>query len=331
METKQKRAVEFVWSSLKQGTRVAVSLLRIMVPVIVAVKLLDVLGAATYLARIVGPLMSALGLPDSTGLVFVSALLTGVYGGLSAYASMAGDLSLTAAQATVLASLILIAHGLPVEARVAQQAGVRLWFTVLFRIVNSLLFAWIVHMIVDGFDLLQAPAVNVVAGAVNRPPAGLAEWAYLQAFSLAKMTLIILLLVLGLNLIKALRRERLLELVLGPILRFLGISTRATGITVVGVLLGISYGGGLIASEAQSGSLSRRDVVYSLAFLGLIHSVVEDTALMLLIGADLVVILAGRIVYSLIMTAALVALTRPLAQERFERWFAVRRLTSGTS
>ncbi|WP_437656796.1 hypothetical protein [Sorangium sp. So ce1182] len=327
MGMKQKRVIEFVWSSLKQGARVALNLLRIMVPVVVAVKLLDVVGAATYLATIVGPLMGALGLPDSTGLVFVSALLTGVYGGLSAYASMAGDLSLTAAQATVLASLMLIAHGLPVEARVAQQAGVRLWFTVLFRIANSLLFAWMVHMIVDGFDLLQAPAVNAIAGAISEPPAGILEWAYRQALSLAKMTLIILLLVLGLNLIKALRRERLLELVLGPMLRFLGISTQATGITMVGVLLGISYGGSLIASEAHSGSLSRHDVVYSLAFLGLIHSIIEDTALMLLIGADLLVILAGRIVYSLIMTATLVALTRPLAQERFERWFAARRPT----
>lgn len=84
---------------------------------------------------------------------------------------------------------------------------------------------------------------------------------------------------------------------------------------------GISYGGGLIEAEVQSGEVSRRDVVYSLCLLGLIHSIIEDTALMLLIGANGVVIIVGRVLYSLGVIALLVALTRTLAPERFERWF----------
>lgn len=327
MHALRTRAVQFIWSSLKQGLRVAVGLLRVMIPVIIGVKLLELAGASTLLARGVGPLMGALGLPDAIGLVFVSALLTGVYGGLSAYAAIADGLALTSAQATVLASLMLIAHGLPVEARVAQQAGVRLSFTVLLRVLGSLAFAWLVHIVLDTFDLLQTPALNAVRKSIDTPSGGLLEWAYVQAASLAKMTVIILILVLGLNMLKALRFERLLVVVIGPVLRILGISAQATGITMVGVLLGLSYGGGLIASEARSGALSRRDAVYSLALLGLIHSVVEDTALMLLMGADLLVIVGGRIIYSLLVISAFVALTRSLQAERFDRLFVTRAMS----
>lgn len=59
----------------------------------------------------------------NAGLVFDSALRTGVYGGLSAIGAMAGDLSLTTGQAKVLAALILIAHGLPVEARMTRPVA----------------------------------------------------------------------------------------------------------------------------------------------------------------------------------------------------------------
>jgi hypothetical protein len=187
-----------------------------------------------------------------------------------------------------------------------------------------MLFAWLVHSIIEHWSLLQGPAVNRVASEVGTPADGLPAWAMTQVVSLAKMTIIIMVLVLGLNLIKVLGQARLLERVLGPLLRLIGISAHAAGITMVGVLLGISYGGGLIAREAGSGAIDQRDVVYSLVLLGLIHSVIEDTALMLLIGADLFIILAGRMVYSLVLTAAFVMLTRSLSPERFERLFATR-------
>lgn len=316
-----RQALLLIRRSLKEGSQVALKLLRIMVPVIVVVKLLDLVGATKYLGWALRPVMHMLGLPDMAGLIFGSALLTGVYGGVSALAAIGNDLSLTTGQATVLAALILIAHGLPVEARVAQKLGVGLWFTLIFRIANSLFFAWLVHLAVDYAGIFQQPAANQVTTAVTTGTNGLATWIAGQIVSLAKMTVIIVALVLGMNIIKALRQEKLLERVLGPVLRAMGISPSASGITIVGILLGISYGGGLIAAEAQSGAVSRRDVVYSLCLLGLLHSVIEDTALMLLIGANGGVIIAGRFLYALGVIALFVTYTRKLAPEHFERWF----------
>jgi hypothetical protein len=72
----------------------------------------------------------------------------------------------------------------------------------------------------------------------------------------------------------------------------------------------------LIIKEAHSGKISPRDTLLTLCLLGLCHSLIEDTAIMALIGGDLRVILLGRIVFAFAAIFLLnVALTkRPALQ-----------------
>ncbi|MEI3477839.1 MAG: hypothetical protein V8Q84_00555 [Bilophila sp.] len=53
------------------------------------------------------------------------------------------------------------------------------------------------------------------------------------------------------------------------------------------VVTGILYASGIILKEARSGELSRHDVFSAMTFMGLAHAIIEDTCLMLLIGAHL--------------------------------------------
>ncbi len=55
---------------------------------------------------------------------------------------------------------------------------------------------------------------------------------------------------------------------LRPVLTLLGISDRAAPLAIVGMTLGLTYGGGLIIQEARAGHLSRHDVFCALALLG---------------------------------------------------------------
>ncbi|WP_375749396.1 hypothetical protein [Vibrio sp. HN007] len=59
----------------------------------------------------------------------------------------------------------------------------------------------------------------------------------------------------------------------------------------------------VIINEAQKGRLTKHDAVITVLLLNLVHSVFEDTALILLLGADLNMILWGRIVFSIVATA----------------------------
>ena len=80
---------------------------------------------------------------------------------------------------------------------------------------------------------------------------------------------------------------------------------------MVGMLLGISYGGGMIISEAKSGVLSGRDLVLSLVLMSLAHAVIEDTIVLHMAGASIWGVLGVRVGVALLCVGVLaMGLTR---------------------
>jgi hypothetical protein len=49
------------------------------------------------------------------------------------------------AQASILGSMMLLAHSLPIEVAIAKKAGVSLWLTLFIRIGGSFILAWILN------------------------------------------------------------------------------------------------------------------------------------------------------------------------------------------
>jgi hypothetical protein len=86
-----------------------------------------------------------------------------------------------------------------------------------------------------------------------------------------------------------------------PLLRLSGISRDLAPVTMVGVLLGLTYGGGLIIKEAQEKNFEPKMRVLALCWISLGHSLIEDTGLMLAVGADIWVILVIRVVLILLV------------------------------
>jgi hypothetical protein len=109
--------------------------------------------------------------------------------------------------------------------------------------------------------------------------------------------------------------------ILDPILRLLGIGPSASTLTIVGMTLGIAYGGGLIIQEAASGRLDKQDVLFSLSLMGLCHSLIEDTLALSLIGADLSGTLWARVAFSLMAVFLLVKVVSRLSELTLERFF----------
>ena len=91
-------------------------------------------------------------------------------------------------------------------------------------------------------------------------------------------------------------------------LRWIGIPAEAAPVTVIGMTLGLTYGGGLIIEQRASGRLSRRQIESPLVLLSLCHGLIEDTLIVMAVGAHASGVLAGRIIFSAIVTAAWVRL-----------------------
>jgi len=299
------------------AVKTAWELFKVMVPILIATKLLQEIGVVRYLGIALSPLMRLVGLPGSMGLAWATAIVTNIYGGLAVFVALAPGESLTVAQATIVCTMILVAHALPVELRIAQKAGPRLRAMALLRIISAVVLAFILHQVYTRGGYLQTPNKMLWAA----PPADPTrlEWAAGQARSLAMIFLIILTLLFVLRTLEWLGVMAIVTRVLEPALEFLGMSKDAAPITIIGMTLGLSFGGGLIIQEARSGKLSGRDVFFSLALMGLCHSLIEDTAVMSALGAHPSGTLLARVVFSLAVVYLLVRLIALVPGEML-RW-----------
>ncbi|MEH6588727.1 MAG: nucleoside recognition domain-containing protein [Halioglobus sp.] len=300
------------------------TLYKLMIPALIVVKLLQEMGALEYLSHFLAPLMSLLGLPESMGIVWATTIMTNFYAGMAVFFELARSESLTVAQVTVLSTVLLVSHGLPVEARIAQRAGVRLAVTLVTRLGGAFLFGFILHHIYSAGGFLEQH--SELAWEPVAIDSSLRAWLLTQLKSLLVIPLIVAALLGLLKILGLLGVDKLLNFLLAPFLRLMGIGREAITLTVVGVTLGLSFGGGLLIREAERGHISRRDVFASITMLGLCHSLIEDTLLMMLMGAHLSGILWLRIVFTLLIMALLSFWLRRVDDEFIDRWLINRHL-----
>lgn len=296
---------------------ISLDLFRIMIPVLIVVKALELLGVTRYLAELIKPIMTLLGLPPELGIVWAGTLLSNIYTGLVLFVSEPVVSSLTVTQVTVLGILMLVAHSLPVELRVAQKIGVRLPLALAFRVLAAIAAAWLYYRMMVWWGYGNGPADILWQPDIMQQ--NLAEWGLSQLKLLLQIVLIIGALVIMLRVVRVLRLDRLIHLLLRPLLPMLGMTTGAVNVALVGMTLGLTYGGGILIRESREGSLGGREIFFSVLLLLLCHGLIEDTMLILLIGADIYGILLFRLVFSVLLIAVVVRLLGRLDDAYFDQ------------
>jgi hypothetical protein len=276
-------------------------------------------GVIEYIGLVLGPVMECVGLPGSMGLVWATAMITNLYAAIIVFSSLASTEALTVAQVTIIATMMLVAHALPIELRIAQKAGPRLRFMLLLRIIGALVIGLLLNQIYSRGGFLQTEFIALWTPDMNDP--SWKAWAIDQIRAIVSICVIIFLLLFIVRLLEWLRITDLLTRMLEPILRMMGMSREAAPITIIGMTMGIGYGGGLIIREAQSGILSGKDIFFSLSFMGLMHSMIEDTLLMLLLGVHFSGVLVFRFLFAILVVFIMVRFMRRISDRTFNRFF----------
>ncbi len=297
-------------------SKITVDLYKIMIPIIILVKIMQELGGIKYISYILSPLMQWVGLPDAMGLVWATTLVTNIYGGMIIFVSIAPQESLSIAQVTVLGGMMLLAHNLPVEVRIAQKTGVRVAFNLLLRIGGALLFGFLLHHLYSATNWLQESNTLLWQPATSINPS-LLTWAILQLKTLGQVFIIIAILVTFLKLLKSTGFEKLLIFILSPLLRLLGLGEKTATITIIGMNLGLTYGGGLLIGEAKKGELSQREIFGAISLIAICHSLIEDTLLVMLLGADISGALYLRLVFAFLVIGIGMRLITRLSDSAF--------------
>jgi len=293
---------------------------KIMIPVSIAVKLLKEVGGLEIIAPYFSPVMAVVGLPGALAIVWVTTMLAGLYGGILALSQVMDLVSLTGAQATVLTCMMLSAHAMIVELRICRLAGVRTLYLIALRVGFGLLLGVVLSQLFSTFQLLQHP-VHMVWHLES--VAGWKAWAVRELFQYLKIIGVVTALVTLLRILDGVGLTALLKRWLRPLLLPLGIGESMAPMVVVGLTLGLAYGGGLIVEEARNGHVDPREVVMAISLLCICHSLVEDTILMMMVGGDALGVIWIRIPMALVTTWGISHFLKRARLDTVFRFFAV--------
>ena len=256
-------------------------------------------GLSDGLAALLAPVMQLVGLPAETGIVWAVTILTGIYGGAGVYLSLLPALELTVAQHSILCSMMLFAHALPVEQVVVHRVGASAWVTGAVRIIAAIAYGvtanWI--CVETGFlsERLESPITEVFA---TNP--GWIEWLIDTLLYVFVLIFAVVALLLLMDVLKALGFIDLLNKLLRPLLSLVGVDRQLAPVATTGVLLGVVYGGALMIDEVRASNYSKRAVFTAMLLVSLMHALIEDTLVVLAIGANIWIVLIGRVPFALL-------------------------------
>ncbi|MDB5272695.1 MAG: hypothetical protein JWO58_1062 [Chitinophagaceae bacterium] len=296
-----------------------------MVPVSVGIRLLQQTNAIERIGHWFAPLAISLGLPSGASMVWVNTLLTNMYGGMITFHSLGLGTSMSVAQVTVLAQLMLVAHTFPIELSIARKAGIPFLSMFFWRFLLAISSAWLLYRTLTFFQLLQEPVrlpdVMALPGNMND---SWSAWFFNELHRYAMVFVVVLALMAVMRLLKATGFIDVFSRSLRPVMRWLGIHESVIPITVVGMTLGILYGGALMIEETRKHQLAPKDVFYAFCLMGICHSIIEDSLLMMTLGANGYIVFLYRPVCALLTLFVAVRLFNVLP-ERLSQWIMQRK------
>ena len=274
---------------IRRGVRGFVWVARILVPVSLAVALLDWTGWLYALDPVFSPVMALINLPPQAALPILSALFTSFY----AAVAMMVVIPFTHAQFILMSIFISIAHMLVIEGLIQHKAGIHMAAITSIRLATACVAVYVASLFFTG---TETPVV--MPDAIGQQPAlsGILQaWAISTANLLLKMLLIIVCVMIVLETLKEMGLTDRIATVFRPFMVLLGLSDNVSTMWVTGAFFGIIYGSAVIVEESQSGRFTEDELKRLHISLGVGHSMIEDPALFLALGVGLQWTLAPRL------------------------------------
>ena len=284
----------------KEIKDVTIPLYKILIPFVFIIKFLEVVGVVDLITKVFEPLMSLIGLPAALGIIWVTALMVNIYAALILFVNLLPSIDVTVAQITVLTVAMLFCHNLAVESAISRSAGVSFLFTTFYRLIVAFFVCWILNLIYTKFNYLSQPFVTSFT--IKLPQPGLLLWLKDQALYLFYIFIIIVILVTLLEILKVIGIESFLKKILAPPLRFFGISESAMNIIIVGMTIGLQFGGGILIKEVNAAKIDKQSVFLSILMINLVHAIIEDTLLMLAVGGHYSGVIFARIIFGFVIS-----------------------------
>lgn len=281
-----------VRSGLREGFRASWSIIQVMVPVSFLIAVLKYLGLVKWLGAALTPCFRFWGLPGEAVLALLSGYLVNCYSAIAVMATLALDAKAIA----ILSIMLLLCHTLPVEMAVQKKAGGSFWVILALRLGSSLLVGVLLNWMLPGDAHSCSTGTPVIARAVQ--PASFLQLVYVW---LKESTVVINLVLLNLLiaiLTRFLNHYRILE-ALGrffkPLMRLLGLPPNTVFLWMVTNAIGLIYGASMLVEARRLHTLSDTELKQLNLSLATCHSLIQETANFMSIGAPWPVLILPRL------------------------------------
>ena len=264
-------------------------LIRLIIPVSLAVTLLKFFGILAILSNFLTPLFSLIGLPGEAALVFLTSIFLNIYSAIAVITS----LPFSGREVAILAVMCLIAHNLIVETAVQKKTGSKVWEMLAVRLGFSILAGLVLNLIMPetlGHAIKQSTIADESSLLLV-----LAGWAKSSAFLSIKIILLVSGLMILQRLLQAFGVLAILSAGFKPILKPFGLPGRTSFLFLVANVLGLAYGSAVMMEETAKGSLSREEADLLNYHVAISHSNLEDVLLFVAIGAPALWLLLPRL------------------------------------
>jgi len=315
---------DFFFYSFHKTKRACIPLFTLMIPLSFIVRIIQELDLLPYLSDFLAPVMQIVGLPPETALVWLTAMIANIYGGLLVLFSIYPSFSepMTSAQMTVLLTMILIAHTFPIELGIVRKTGVRAWIMLLIRFGLAIVLGFFLSRIYSSLDILQEN-IQITTIFTTSKTTWLA-WGLNELKNYGIIILVIFSLISFIRLLEVIGFLKIMNKCLEPMLRPLGMSSDVLPLVVAGLTVGIAYGGGLLIAESKAKPLKPKEIFYAVTLMGLLHSIFEDTILMLSMGGHWSGIILFRTVFAFVFTFLIFRIVRNIDEAKFRKYIMVK-------
>jgi hypothetical protein len=289
-------------TSLNSSIKSSIVILKLVVPIYILADILFYYNLLEYITFIFEPITSFLSLPSETALAIVSGIFLNLYAAIA----FAAPLGLSPKEWTILAVFLGICHALIVETAIMKKLGISKTFSILLRLIAGIFVGYIVTLMPEHWFVTNNILNNSAPTLPNYNSIFelLSHSIYESIYLSIQIIILVTLLIFILDFIKSLKVVK----------EYSNKVNSAFSITI-GVILGITYGAGILISEYEKNALTKKEILYIGTFLMICHAIIEDTLLFVIFGANIWVIITLRVLFAFIFAVICVKLLSSKVQD----------------
>lgn len=270
-------------------------LMSLMIPISLAVLLLDFSGVLVFLARYTAPLVHMLGLRGESALVLLTSGFLNIYSAIAVIQTI----NFTSREICILALMCLIAHNLIVETAVQKKTGSSALRMVLLRIGVAFIGGILLNLVL--------PKDAIIQNTQNLQQVSLSFYDTIVHWIIDTIKLIIkiIIVVYMLNVLQRIMDEfsitKFLSAFMAPVLRFFGLPVQAAFMWLIANIIGLAWGSSILIDQSEKGKITAKEADILNHHIAISHSLLEDTILFVAIGVSIFWITIPRLILAFIV------------------------------